>query len=118
MLKKFEDFFKRIKVDKNDNNIHPTQIEGADEIEIVIEGTVGVFENEKEQIIIGAKQLLQAGAAKDMQDAITTFAVMFRGLKFGEVKKDEGGKTVIVLKETVQPGHLEGMETESEMGNR
>lgn len=36
-----------------------------------------------------------------MEDAIITFAIMFRGLKFVE-SKIEAGKKVIVLRETAQ----------------
>lgn len=102
-MSKFRKFFKRIMgsgeqskteektMEKPNNNIH-----------IQIDGDTGLFKDEKQKIIEGAKQLLELGKCDDMVDAIITFATMFRGLKFREVKKTEEGEIVIVLKETAQ----------------
>jgi len=100
-LRKFGDFFKRIKVTQE-----PTtsidENKRSQEIQIQIEGDVGLFKDEKEKIIEGAKQLLEIGRAENMEDAIITVAVMLRGLKFKETKRTEEGKTVVVLMETVR----------------
>lgn len=98
---KLGDFFKRIKetqksttsIDKN----KPSQ-----EIQIEIEGDVGLFKDEKEKIIEGAKQLLEIERAENMEDAIITAAVMLRGLKFKEIKRTEDGRIVVVLRENAQ----------------
>lgn len=101
ILGKLGNFFKRIKetqkattsIDKN----KPSQ-----EIQIEIEGDVGLFKDEKEKIIEGAKQLLEIERAENMEDAIITAAVMLRGLKFKETKRAEDGRIVVVLRETLQ----------------
>ena len=88
------DLFKR----KKENNTNTqTDIEG--EFEVQIEGNINLFEGEEEKIIKAAKQLLEIGIAKDMEDAIVTIGVMFRGLKFSEVQKNKDGKTIIVFSE-------------------
>lgn len=79
----------------NENN-------NTQQIEIQIEGNIDLFKDEKERIIQGAKQLLAIGKADDMEDAIITAAVMFRGLKFKETKTTDDGKVVVVLRETAQ----------------
>lgn len=72
-------------------------------IEIVIESEseTPLFENESEQILLGAQTLLETKVADNIEDAIITFAAMFRGLKYQETKKAEDGKTIIVLKDPV-----------------
>jgi len=100
-MRKMGDFFKRIKVKEN-NVIPKTQEENSnDKIQIEIEGNIELFKEEKEKILEGAKYLLQTKAVKDMEEAIITFATMFRGLKLKEIKKNEDGNIVITLKETV-----------------
>lgn len=100
-LGKLGEFFKKIKVTQE-----PTtsidENKTTQEIQIQIEGDVGLFKDEKEKIIEGAKQLLEIGRAENMEDAIITVAVMLRGLKFKETKKTQDGKTVVVLKEIDQ----------------
>lgn len=99
-MRKLGEFFKRIKVTEEiASNIEKNNTQ---EIEIHIEGDVGLFKDEKEKIIEGAKQLLEIGRAENMEDAIITVAVMFRGLKFKENKMTADGKRVIVLRETAQ----------------
>lgn len=105
-MREFGDFFKRIKVKSSveecKNNTSITKSNSGEDIQIDIKGDIGLFEDEKEKIIEGAKTLLQMGKADNMEDAIITFAVMFRGLKFCEVQKSEDGKTIVVLKEIAQ----------------
>lgn len=91
---KIKDLFKRKKQNNTDN-----QIDIAQEFEVKIEGNVNLFENEEQKIIEGAKQLLESGNADNMQEAIATIGVMFRGLKFSEVQKTKDGKTIIVFSE-------------------
>ena len=103
-MRKFGEFFKRIKYRNEqskttENNVKETN---NTNIHIQIDGDTGVFKDEKQQIIEGAKQLLELGKCNDMVDAIITIATMFRGLKFREVKKNEKGEIVIVLKDTAQ----------------
>lgn len=45
---------------------------------------------------------MEIGKAESIEDAIITYATMFRGLKFSNVQKTEEGKTVVVLRETAQ----------------
>ena len=102
-IKKFGDFFKRIRLNeekKFEENTEPK--EERYDIQIQIEGDINLFKDEKEKIIEGAKKLLQMGKADNMEDAIITFAVMFRGLKFSKIKKTEEGTTVVVLRETAR----------------
>ena len=97
-MRKLGDFFKRIKVEeKIEPVVKNTDIQ---DVQIEIEGNVELFKDEKEKIIQGARQLLELGRADDMEDAIITFATMFRGLRFSKVQKCEDGKKVIVLRET------------------
>lgn len=102
-MKKFGDFLKRIRVSEEkitqSNDTQETQSNNTQEIEIQIEGNINLFKNEEEQIMQGAKQLLEIGSADNMEEAIKVFAVMFRGLRFSETKKTEDGKTVVVLEE-------------------
>ena len=106
-MSKFRKFFKKIKgsseQSKNEEKtIEKTNNNNNNKIHIQIDGDIGLFKDEKQKIIEGAKQLLELGKCNDMVDAIITFATMFRGLKFREVKKTEEGEIVIVLKETAQ----------------
>lgn len=100
------EFFKRIKA-KDASNEEETKADVTQDIEIEIDGNIDLFKDEKEQIMQGAKQLLEMGKADNMEDAIITIAVMFRGLKFREIKKDESGRTIVVLKETVKQKDIE-----------
>lgn len=97
-MKKITDFFFRTKENKEDIKSN-NNCNNSSEIQIDIQGDIGLFKDEKEKINEGAKQLLELGRAENMEDAIITFSVMFRGLKFVE-SKIESGKKVIVLKET------------------
>ncbi len=99
-MKKIGDFFKRIRVSENNKPI--TENNNIQEFQIHIEGNLKFFKDEEEKIIQGAKELMKSGGAKNMEDAIITIAVMFRGLRYSETKKAEDGRTVIVLKETIQ----------------
>jgi len=91
---KIRDLFKR----RKQNNTEK-QIDIAEGFEVQIEGNINLFEGEEEKIIKAAKQLLEIGRAEDMEDAILTIGVMFRGLKFSEVQKTKDGKTIIVFSE-------------------
>lgn len=88
------DLFKR----RKQNNTEK-QIDIAEGFEVQIEGDINLFEGEKEEIIKAAKQLLEIGRAEDMEEAIVTIGVMFRGLKFSQVQKTKDGKTIIVFSE-------------------
>jgi len=99
-VSKFGDFFKRIKVTKNDGSC--IENNSTQKVRIQIEGNIDLFKDEKEKIILGAKQLLEIGKASDMEDAIITFATMFRGLRFKETKRSEDGTVIVVLRETTQ----------------
>ena len=100
-MEKLGAFFKRIKETQKTNTlIHENKT--SQEILVQIEGDVGLFKDEKEKIIEGAKQLLEIKKAENMEDAIITAAVMLRGLKFKETKRTEDGRIVVVLRETVQ----------------
>ena len=101
-MSKFRKFFKRINSSGEQNKAEEKTMEKPNNIHIQIDGDIGLFKDEKQKIIEGAKQLLELGKCNDMVDAIITFATMFRGLKFREVKKTEEGEIVIVLKETAQ----------------
>lgn len=102
-MKKFGDFFNRIKFRKEENVINDTVIEKKNKkIHIQIDGDTGLFKDEKEQIINGAKSLLEMGRCDDMVDAIITFATMFRGLRFQETKENAEGEVVVVLKDSEQ----------------
>ena len=103
-MSKFRKFFKRIKGSSEQSKTEEKTMEKTNNtiIHIQIDGDIGLFKDEKQKIIEGAKQLLELGKCNDMVDAIITFATMFRGLKFREVKKTEEGEIVIVLKETAQ----------------
>ena len=85
-MRKLNEFLKGIRDNKSEENTN-TQVDTLN-IQIQIEGDTGYFKDEKEQIIAGAKSLLETKAADNMEDAIITFATMFRGLKFKEVKKE------------------------------
>ena len=87
------------------------------DIHIQIDEDTGLFKDEKQKIIDGAKQLLELGKCDDMVDAIITFATMFRGLKFREVKKTEEGAIVIVLKDSAH-GLRDSVNGDEEIGNR
>lgn len=101
-MSKFIKFFKKIKGSNEQSKTEEKTMEKTNNIHIQIDGDIGLFKDEKQKIIEGAKQLLELGKCNDMVDAIITFATMFRGLKFREVKKTEEGEIVIVLKETAQ----------------
>ena len=99
-MKNIENFFKRIKV--NEDDIKPTNTKVDDSnIEIEIQGDVNLFIDEKEKILEGANKLLELGRAENIEEAIITFATIFRGLKFME-SKNVDGKRVIILRETVR----------------
>lgn len=91
---KIRDLFKRKKENNTNDQSNITQ-----EFEIQIQGDVNLFKDEKEKILQGAKQLLEIEKADDMQDAIISIGVMFRGLKFSDVQKTKDGKTIIVFSE-------------------
>jgi hypothetical protein len=99
-VRKFGDFFKRIKLSEKD--INKTEHNSTQQVKIQIEGNIDLFKDEKEKIILGAKQLLEMGKADDKVDAIITFATMFRGLRFKETKRSEDGTVIVVLRETAQ----------------
>lgn len=96
---KIRDLFKR----RKQNNTEK-QIDIAEGFEVQIEGNINLFEGEEEKIIKAAKQLLEIGRAEDMEDAILTIGVMFRGLKFSQVQKTKDGKTIIVFSEVGEKG--------------
>ena len=98
---KIGDFIKRIKVEKNKDIVN-TLNNGVSDVEIDIEGDLQLFKDEKEKIIQGAKELLEIGKADDIEDAIITYAMMFRGLGFERTEKSENGKKTVVLRETAQ----------------
>ena len=98
-VRKFGDFFKRIKLAEKD--ILSTENNSDKQVQIQIDGDMDLFKDEKEKIIQGAKQLLEIGKATDMADAIITFATIFRGLKLKETKRCEDGTLIVVLRETV-----------------
>ena len=100
-MRKLGDFLKRIKV-KEVNTTPVIQKNNIEDVQIHIEGDVQLFKDEKEKIIEGAKQLLEIGKADDIEDAIITYAMMFRGLSFSRTEKNENGKKTIVLRETAQ----------------
>lgn len=97
---KLGDFFKRIREIEEPTSI--AENKNTQEIQIQIEGDLGLFKDENEKIIEGAKHLLEIGRAENMEDAIITAAVMLRGLKFKETKRTEDGRIVVVLRETAQ----------------
>ena len=76
--------------------------EKTPEIEIIIdtEGEKPIFEQEDEQIKIGAKIVLENNRAENMEDAIITFACMFRGLTYKGTEHTEDGRTIITFKDT------------------
>ena len=100
-MKKLGDFLKSIKVERNQIAVSTVNNEDS-EIEIDIEGDIQLFKDEKEKIIQGAKELLEIGKADDIEDAIITYAMMFRGLGFERTEKNENGKKTVVLRETAQ----------------
>lgn len=100
-MRKLGDFFKRIKV-KEVNSMPVIQKNSFEDVQIHIEGDVQLFKDEKEKIIEGAKQLLEMGKVDDIEDAIITYAMMFRGLSFERTEKRENGKKTVVLRETAQ----------------
>ena len=100
-MRKKGDFFKRIRVEKNQDVVTSVDNEVSD-VEIDIEGDIQLFKDEKEKIIHGAKQLLEIGRADNIEDAIITYAMIFRGLCFARTEKSENGKKTIVLRETAQ----------------
>ena len=81
-MRKFGDFFKRIKLSEKD--ITSTENKNVQDVQIQIEGNMDLFKDEKEN------------------DAIITIATMFRGLKFKETKRCEDGTLIVVLRETAQ----------------
>ena len=103
-MSRFGEFFKRIVISREQGKNKETLLKKNNfkDIQIQIDGDTGLFKDEKQKIIDGAKQLLELGKCDDMVDAIITVATMFRGLKFQEVKNTEEGEIVIVLKETAQ----------------
>lgn len=100
-MRKIGEFIKRIKVEKNKHIVN-TLNNGVSDVEIDIEGDIQLFKDEKEKIIQGAKELLEIGKADDIEDAIITYAMMFRGLGFERTEKSENGKKTVVLRETAQ----------------
>ena len=100
-MRKLGDFLKRIKV-KEVNAMPAIQKNSFEDVQIHIEGDVQLFKDEKEKIIEGAKQLLEIGKADNIEDAIITYAMMFRGLTFEKTEKNENGKKTVVLRETAQ----------------
>lgn len=100
-MRKLGDFLKRIKI-KEVNTTPGIQKNSIENVQIHIEGDVQLFKDEKEKIIEGAKQLLEIGKADDIEDAIITYAMMFRGLGFERTEKSENGKKTVVLRETPQ----------------
>ena len=68
-------------------------------IEIHIEGDINLFKDEKKQILILARQLLEAGRESNMEEAIISAAVMVRGLRYLRTETCDGIKTII-LRET------------------
>lgn len=98
----FGELFKRLKGNTEQSKSEENTVEKKNNknIRIQIDGDTSLFKDEKQQIIEGAKQLLELGRCDDMEDAIITAATMFRGLKFQEVKNNEEGETIIVLKDT------------------
>ena len=104
----FGELFKRIIASNEQSNTEENNLEEINNnniinnIQIQIDGDTGLFKDEKQQIVAGAKQLLEMGKCDDMVDAIITFATMFRGLKFLEIKKLKNGEIVVVLQETAQ----------------
>ena len=101
-MKKIGDFFKRIKVEPKEVVSTASESSDTPSIEIQIEGNIDLFKDEKEKIILGARQLLEIGKADNIEDAIITYAVMFRGLKFSKVHNTKEGKNIVVLRETAQ----------------
>lgn len=99
------DFFKRKKL-KEETSDDKIKEDVTQDIQIEIEGSIDLYKDEKEQIIQGAKQLLEMGKAEDMEDAIITIATMLRGLKYNETKETANGK-IVVLRETVNQKNRE-----------
>lgn len=100
-MKKLGDFLKRIKVERSQDVASIVNNEDS-EVEIDIDGDIELFKDEKEKIIKGAKQLLEIGKADDIEDAIITYAMMFRGLGFERTEERENGRKTVVLRETAQ----------------
>lgn len=98
----FEKLFKSTNLNTENKEADIKIDTNSEDIKIIIEGDINLFEDEKEKIIEGAKQLLELGKADDMEDAIKVFATIFRGLSCGENQKDKDGNTIIVLRETAR----------------
>lgn len=107
------DFLKRTKL-KEKAPVNELKSDVTQNIQIEIEDSTGLFENEKEQIIQGAKQLLEMGKADNMEEAIIIIAVMFRGLKYNETKESANGK-IVVLRETAKQSNIEIVDDEIEL---
>ena len=103
-MNKINKFLERIKIKPKElpKTINENEENRINNIEIKIEGEIKLFENEEEIIIQGARELLQQGRAVNMQEAVITFAVMFRGLKYKGTQITDNGKQIIVLGETLQ----------------
>ena len=91
--------------------------EKEDNIQIVIIGKGEMFEDEEEQIKVGAKQLLEIGRAKDMNDAIATIGTMFRGLRYRGTEVTEDGKTVITFEDVVSIKNRKEQRENSDLQN-
>ena len=97
-MSKLSDFINKFK--KSNKKEVTEEIEQKPTIRIQIDGDINLFKDEKQKIVTGAKQLLEIGQCENMEDAIITYATMFRGLRFKEIKENEDGERIIVLKET------------------
>lgn len=74
----------------------------VENIEVKIEGSLKLFEEEEKQILESAMQLVDMGKANDLVDGIIIIGVICRGLKFKEIKTTFDGKKIIIFNEIVE----------------
>ena len=83
------------------SNIDMPNIKDSKEptIEIIIEDSTNIFENEQQIILNGAKEFLKNGNVDSLEEGIIVFATMIRGLKYRTTEKDDEGNIKIILKD-------------------
>ncbi len=94
-MKRIGDFFKRIKVEEQKDT--QDTADSDKKVEIHITKSSSMFTNEEEKIMLGAKQLMETGIFKNLEDAIVEVAVNLRGLRFKKIEKTENGKSIVML---------------------
>lgn len=75
----------------------PLQESSSPKIDIIIESSNNLYENEQEMILAGARVLLENRRVDNFEDGIITFATMFRGLRYKGIEKDDDGSVKILL---------------------